>query len=376
MDDLSNLSPFVFATCQVGAEAALKRDLQRRWPGLRLAFSRPGFVTFKRDDLSRSFDFAEPGSPFARTWGVCLGKLQGEQTGELVPQFWRLAEPVRADQLHVWQRDWALPGDRGFEPGISVLAQEIGQQLIAGAPLLEEPQRRLAVNVCARANQTVLDCILVEPNRWWVGVHRALRRPLRFPAGITLQKHRDRDVISRTYWKTLEAITWSQMPIGRGDVVAEIGCAPGGSAQALLERGLWVLGVDPAEVDERLARYRRFRHVQKRASEVKRREFAPVRWLLADCNVAPRYTLDAVEAIVTHPSVHIRGLLLTLKLLEWDLAQEIPNHVDRIRSWGFRDVRVRQLAHQRQEVCVAAMKSRGQRRIRRRPSLGASPWER
>ena len=38
-------------------------------------------------------------------------------------------------------------------------------------------------------------------------------------------------------------------------------------------------------------------------------------------NVAPRYTLDAVEAIVTHPEVNIRGLLLTLKLPDWDLAR-------------------------------------------------------
>jgi 23S rRNA (cytidine2498-2'-O)-methyltransferase len=74
-------------------------------------------------------------------------------------------------------------------------------------------------------------------------------------------------------------------------------------------------------------------------------------------NVAPQYTLDTVEAIVAHPEVEIRGLLLTLKLLDWSLAAEIPNYLDRIRSWGYRDVKVRQLSHNRQEVCVCAQKS-------------------
>jgi 23S rRNA (cytidine2498-2'-O)-methyltransferase len=82
-------------------------------------------------------------------------------------------------------------------------------------------------------------------------------------------------------------------------------------------------------------------------------------WLVVDMNVAPRYTLDTVEAIVTHPEVSIRGLLLTLKLLDWNLADEMPLHLARIRSWGFRDVRARQLTHNRQELCVAAMREFG-----------------
>ncbi len=75
-------------------------------------------------------------------------------------------------------------------------------------------------------------------------------------------------------------------------------------------------------------------------------------------NVAPDYTLDTVEAIVTHPAVHMRGLLVTLKLLEWKLADDIPAYVERVKSWGYRDVRVRQLAHNRQEVCLSAGRRR------------------
>jgi hypothetical protein len=76
--------------------------------------------------------------------------------------------------------------------------------------------------------------------------------------------------------------------------------------------------------------------------------------------------LDAAEAAVKTAGASIRGLLLTLKLPEWELFDELPSYMDRIRGWGYRDVRVRQLAFNRQEVCVAALRSRGQRRVLRR----------
>jgi hypothetical protein len=72
-------------------------------------------------------------------------------------------------------------------------------------------------------------------------------------------------------------------------------------------------------------------------------------------NVAPRYTLDAVEAVVTHPENNIRGMILTLKLFEWKLADELPEYLQRIGGWGYNVVRARQLQHNRQEVCVAAL---------------------
>jgi 23S rRNA (cytidine2498-2'-O)-methyltransferase len=176
---------------------------------------------------------------------------------------------------------------------------------------------------------------------------------------------RDEEVISRAYWKMLEALTWSQLPVVRGDKCVEIGSAPGGASQALLRAGLHVTGIDPAEMDEELLEHPRFTHVKKRAGDMKRREFRGVRWLMADSNVVPDRTLAMVEDIVTHREVNVRGLLLTLKLPEWDLAEHIPEYVARVRSWGFRYVRTRQLAFNRQEICLAALRDRTLRRAPR-----------
>jgi 23S rRNA (cytidine2498-2'-O)-methyltransferase len=105
--------------------------------------------------------------------------------------------------------------------------------------------------------------------------------------------------------------------------------------------------------------------LKMRGADVRRREFRDVNWLAADLNVAPGYTLDAVEAVVTHPGTTIRGLVLTLKLPDWNLADQLPDYLARVRGWGYRDVRARQLAFSGREVSVFALRNRSVRRLAR-----------
>jgi hypothetical protein len=80
-------------------------------------------------------------------------------------------------------------------------------------------------------------------------------------------------------------------------------------------------------------------------------------------NIAPQNTLDEVESIVRHPSVSIRGLVLTLKCSEWNVAEQLPNFVSRVREWGYRDVRCRQLVTGGQEICLVALRRKALRRL-------------
>ena len=134
----------------------------------------------------------------------------------------------------------------------------------------------------------------------------------------------------------------------------------------LLNCGMRVTGVDPAMVDRVVADHPRFTHLRMRSAEIPRKQLRGVSWLAADMNATPTYTLDAVDAIVTHPQTAIRGMLLTLKLADWSLAEQLPQFRHRVRDWGYRDIRTRQLAHNRQEFCLVALRSRGGRRIRRK----------
>jgi 23S rRNA (cytidine2498-2'-O)-methyltransferase len=173
-----------------------------------------------------------------------------------------------------------------------------------------------------------------------------------------------------------EALAWSGLPIAEEDECVELGCAPGGASQALLDRGLFVTGIDPAEVEPVLLEHPRFRHLRKRSKEVRRTEYLDVRWLAADMNLAPNYTLDAVEAVVSHPGVHIRGLVLTLKLADWGLAEQLGEYAARVRGWGFRDVRMRQLASGGQEVCLVALRRKELRRLNRKRKTKRNDGER
>jgi 23S rRNA (cytidine2498-2'-O)-methyltransferase len=324
---------------------------------LRFAFSRPGFVTFRIADDAADGSAPTLRSPFARTWGYSLGKVVGTDSNQLARSVWTLTATERANhgiglfkQLHVWQRERALPGDEGFDAAAATPAQEAGAALLAQQP---KAAKSPSLNAEVPIGEAVLDCVTVEPNEWWIGWHRADSPETRWPGGVPLLTAPP-NMISRAYLKLEEALRWSELPIRSGDRCVEIGSAPGGSCAALLERGCIVLGIDAAEMEAAVLANPHFTHLRARARDVPRAAFRDTRWLMSDTNVAPKHTLDTVEAIVNARDVRLEGLVLTLKLTDPRLAAELPAFHKRIRGWGYQHVRARQLAFNRQEVCVVA----------------------
>lgn len=355
----------MFVTCQVGAEKAVKGEMARDWPAFRLAFSRPGFLTFKLPADHALADDFDLKSVFARAYGFSLGKIAGETPDELAAGVWEACKERTVQRIHVWERDHSEPGVHRFEPGITPAAIDAHGLLVRQCPRAASLAKS-AVDPAApaRTGELVLDCVMLSPNEWWPGFHRAKLIPSRYPGGM-MSLELPPDAVSRAWLKMEEGLRWSELPIPRGAAVAEIGSAPGGASQALLARGLVVTGVDPAEMAPAVLEHPRFTHIRRRSMEVRRRDFQKIRWLTADMNVAPEYTLDAVEAIVTHPRVNIRGMLLTLKLPQWELAANVPEYIARVRSWGYNQVHARQLQYDRREICVAAL----QQPFRRKPPV-------
>jgi 23S rRNA (cytidine2498-2'-O)-methyltransferase len=383
---MSSVTPqYVFMTCRPGAERALKCEVARKQPAWRFAFSRPGFVTFKLDAEARlgARELAERRWTFAHSHGVSLGRLTGDRLSELVEQVWQhpgvvelATGELRVADIHVWQRDNAEGTDATADDDAPTsygtpLAAEIERALRETAPnsfamLKKEPGRgRTPRRHPSPRGGLVLDVFVLEPGEWWIGYHVALSPTERWPGGqlpVSLPQH----AVSRAYAKIDEAIRWSGLPIAAGDECVEIGCAPGGASQALVDRGLFVTGIDPADVDPAVLSHPRFRHLKKRGKDVRRQEFTGVRWLVADMNIAPQATLDEVEPIVTHPGITIRGLVLTLKLPDWNLAEYLDEFAARVHGWGYRDVRMRQLTTGGQEVCLVALRRKALRRLGRK----------
>jgi 23S rRNA (cytidine2498-2'-O)-methyltransferase len=377
---------FVFMTCRAGAESAVKEEVARLEPTWRPSFSRPGFLTFKCPG-NRPLDereLAERNWTFAHAHGISLGRLTGERLAPLVAQVWQHEVVVQLTKhggfadVHVWQREPATSDDDGESTFVTPLCEEIESALRAAAPdaCAQLRQQSAASRRLAPRGGRVLDVVVVEPGQWWIGYHRAVRRAERSPGGM-LPVHFPDHAVSRAYAKLDEALQWSGLPIAAGDECVEIGCAPGGVSQALLDRGLFVTGIDPADVDPTVLEHPRFRHLKKRGRDVRHQEFAGVRWLAADMNIAPEATLDEVERIVRHPAATIRGMILTLKFSDWSRTTQLPELAARVRSWGYRDVRARQLVTGGQEVCLVALRRKALRRLsgksRRKKKIDAAP---
>lgn len=293
-------SSFVFAVCQAGSEGALKREVGREHPALRLAFSRPGFLTFKSPSpVGAGFDLR---SVFARVAGLSLGR----------------GDAPEHDLLHRYSRDGLLP-----------VVHE-------GRPAL--------------AGERVLDRIVVDPAEEWVGYHLHGAGRSAHPGGnpsLALPPHAP----SRAYLKLAEALLWSGAPLTRGECAVEIGSAPGGAALLLVEKGLSVIGVDPAPMAPRLLASKGFTHLRRGAEKLGPQDL-PRRpdWLLLDVNLPP----DEAIALVEPLAAGCKGMLLTLKLHDEAAVDRIPVWLDRIRALAGGAVQATQLPSHRSEIVVYA----------------------
>lgn len=347
---------FAMLACAHGAEVVVKRQIAAQ--GWSLAFSRPGFVTCKHDG-----DAPLPSGPFVRLAAESLGSARDPDADIMIEKLIAVIGGLPAagvpsiDQLHVWPRDRAPIGRFDFEPGPDEVSRAIADRVftrLAAAPLPEGLWRASGPNQIGQPGQRVLDVALVEPAQWFFGVHQCSRRPSTWPGGVQPIQTAQAPT-SRAYYKAAEAIEWSGIDLRPGDRVVEIGSAPGGACQRLLEMGCRVTGIDPAEMDPIITEHPRMEHIRARADDLPRRAFGGQKWLLMDANIKPDATLGAIERIVRSHETSFAGALLTLKLGTYETAENIPAWIARIESWGPSRVEIRQLARNRCEVCVAVI---------------------
>ena len=119
---MSETTPFIFCSCQYGAQTALKKEFATTWPQFKLSFSRPGFVTFKvpEEFPAKSLPTLDLKSTFTRSSGISLGSVKASEQNERIQLTKKIVEntaPGNLTHLHLWRRDRSVPGERGFEPG-------------------------------------------------------------------------------------------------------------------------------------------------------------------------------------------------------------------------------------------------------------------
>jgi 23S rRNA (cytidine2498-2'-O)-methyltransferase len=305
-------------------EPALKLDVARVRPELRFAYSRPGLVTFKSPSTIKPDDGV--GSVFARVWGASLGASRDPDDAAH-----KLAH-VGATRVHVFARNPEESPDLApWQHALSALPS---------GPAVD--------------GDVVADVVVATDEPAWLGLHRHDRERFAHPGGV-LPLDVPADAPSRAYAKIEEAIAWCALPVAAGQVAVEIGAAPGGAVMALAQRGVEVWAVDTGELAPNVRALAGVHHLPIKVGAL-RWENLPERvdWLLVDVNLAPQVALHEIARLMPRLRPTLRGAVLTLKLNEWAFVSELGVLADRIRGFGFTDVRMKHLPSNRREVCCVA----------------------
>jgi 23S rRNA (cytidine2498-2'-O)-methyltransferase len=302
------MSAFVLALCHDGAERALKREAAAH--DFRPAFQRAGLVTFKTERVLPP-DFQLP---------VALARFSAPSLGASTLE---AAERLATTERAVFHRhDLEGPSD--------------------------------AVQAVPRSGQAVFTLITAGSDKGWLTrhVHGPSRTP--FPANrppLVLPA----DAPSRAWLKIEEAIARFSLDIGAMDRVLEIGSSPGGASLALLRRGASVVGIDPNAMDPLVLAHPRFVHVRAASTQLTPDAIeGAFQWLLLDVNVPPGTALRGALPFLRAQHKSLRGAVLTLKLGNFEMVEELKGWLYRIRERlpGFAATPVSLHAHGREIVVV------------------------
>ena len=328
-------SPFIFVVCQTGVESALKQEFVRRYPHFKPSYARPGYITFKNTGSTKlTLDF-ELKSVLAHEYGLSIGKAQGVTQDDRLTAVRAFQVEYQADVVSVYPRardEETLAAD---DPVPAI------KQALQGADQLQD-------------GQLVLDVVIVEQNEWWIGLHKQTKAHRPWPGGI-YPGALPPEAPSRAYLKLEEGLEWSRLPVKSGELAIEFGASPGGASYALLERGLHVLGVDPAKMADVVLNHPKFKHLHAQAGQLTADDAPGVEWIFSDMNITPDDVLKILRKLVPQWKETLLGGLVTLKLKSWDALADLEKNLEELRRLGFVEARAGHLHSNRQEVCVALL---------------------
>ncbi|MDB4967929.1 MAG: hypothetical protein JWN44_3618, partial [Myxococcales bacterium] len=194
-------------------------------------------------------------------------------------------------------------------------------------------------------------CLLPPGDRVAVGVGPARDAPSLAPGG-RLRVHVSEQAPSRAAMKLLEAFLWLDRSPEPGDVCVDLGAAPGGWTWVLLERRARVYAVDPAFMARSLQGKPGLEHI--RADAFKFDPTDPVDWLFSDMAWRPLESAALLAKWARRGWARL--MIANIKLPMKKKAEMLVRVREILTDAGWKNLRIRQLYHDREEVTIAAVR--------------------
>lgn len=196
----------------------------------------------------------------------------------------------------------------------------------------------------------------------YVGISAVEENLSSWPGGMRHFAHVP-EQISRAEFKLLEGLEAFGVSLPEQGRVLDLGAAPGGWSRLLLEAGLEVVAVDPANIDARLEKRRRLQHYRGYAENYLEEALARhyrfdviVNDMRMDAREAARLLAQAADCLRDDGFV-LSVFKLPHSALNVDPLVNLREALGILRG-RFEIVQARQLFHNRQEVTVVAARPR------------------
>ncbi|MBB6730340.1 SAM-dependent methyltransferase [Cohnella zeiphila] len=337
-----------------------------------IATSNPGFAPYAMEELRRRFPGMKlSGLAPGETFKLNSGALSGRELIKLLRQ----DEPIFLRHLFPVDNEVQVSGDadavaasmvrfadacadrlRGASVAVQVRKSQDSPfpfSSAEGRDALAPALRELGAEVTARDARWILS-VYATRSSLYLGLSDPADNLSDWPGGA-VRFRREEGLISRAAFKLLEAERTFGLPLDRFRRALDLGAAPGGWTSVLLDRGVQVTAVDPAELSPALEGRPGLRHLRMNAAEL---DLKPDSFDLLVCDMSwdPRHTCGIVEELA--PALAPGGsAIVTLKLMYRKPLQTIA---DLTAEYGrFLEVRrVKQLFHNREEVTIWATRYR------------------
>ncbi|WP_138227731.1 SAM-dependent methyltransferase [Paenibacillus algicola] len=190
---------------------------------------------------------------------------------------------------------------------------------------LQQSMTPLASAFAVQHSEWILS-VFAAADHWYAGVARPEDQLSDWNGGA-IRFQREEGQISRAKFKLLEAEHQFSIPFDSFHNALDIGAAPGGWTSFLLERGLRVTAVDPAQMHDSLKGHPQLRILNKNASDVKFKEHE-FDMLVCDMSWSPKQMARLVTdllysltpggtAIVTVKLLTKKPMALVTEMLNW-----------------------------------------------------------